>query len=66
MDVGFWLGDNRSLLCGRWNWLFERWILGGWLLDFGCVDIGFWLFGRWILIGWMLVWLFERWIDVRK
>ena len=28
MDVGFWL-------CGRW-------ILVGWMLDFGCVDVGVW------------------------
>ena len=25
-----------------------------WMLDFGCVDVGFWLFGRWILVVWTL------------
>ena len=22
----------------------------GWMLDFGCLDVGYWLCGRWILV----------------
>ena len=28
--------------------------LVGYMLDFGCLDVGFWLCGRWILVLWAL------------
>ena len=27
-------------------WLFGRWTIVVWTMDFGCIDVGFWLFGR--------------------
>ena len=54
VDVEFWL-------CGRW-------ILVGWMLDFGLMHVGFdlvnvgiWFCGRWILVVWMLD---LGWVDV--